>query len=149
MLFPTGETQAEWFAEGLLERLTDPHDAVSRHLLRDAVLYVCPNVCLDGTWRCGGKNMLTELQCHKHFVEFDLMYVINAIQSKYQLTSELICCPNVHLDCFEGVAPVWKHWYIINVSPDVVATGPFLCTIYVSNLAHLHIYMLTLYLIHQ
>eukprot|EP00879_Flechtneria_rotunda_P018014 GHRR01018879.1.p1 GENE.GHRR01018879.1~~GHRR01018879.1.p1 ORF type:complete len:337 (+),score=67.21 GHRR01018879.1:316-1326(+) len=46
-----GESQAEWFAEGLLERLIDPHDAVSRHLLRDAVMYVMPNVCPDGTWR--------------------------------------------------------------------------------------------------
>eukprot|EP00878_Enallax_costatus_P010763 GHUV01011240.1.p1 GENE.GHUV01011240.1~~GHUV01011240.1.p1 ORF type:complete len:336 (+),score=49.72 GHUV01011240.1:1466-2473(+) len=46
-----GESQAEWFAEGLLERLTDSHDAVSRHMLKDAVLYICPNVCPDGTWR--------------------------------------------------------------------------------------------------
>lgn len=34
-----------------MERLTDSHDAISRHLLRDAVVYVCPNVCPDGTWR--------------------------------------------------------------------------------------------------
>ncbi|KAF8071360.1 hypothetical protein HT031_001444 [Scenedesmus sp. PABB004] len=46
-----GETQSEWFAEGLLERLTDPHDAVSRALLDGAVFYVVPNACPDGTWR--------------------------------------------------------------------------------------------------
>jgi len=46
-----GETQAEWFMEGLLERLTDPHDAVARTLIRDAVLYIMPNCNPDGTWR--------------------------------------------------------------------------------------------------
>jgi hypothetical protein len=42
---------AEWFADGLLERLTDKHDAIARHLLRDACVYVMPNVNPDGTWR--------------------------------------------------------------------------------------------------
>lgn len=42
---------AEWFADGLLERLTDSHDAVARHLLRDACVFVMPNVNPDGTWR--------------------------------------------------------------------------------------------------
>lgn len=41
---------AEWFAEGFMDRLTDPTDAVARHLLRDAIVYVMPNVCPDGTW---------------------------------------------------------------------------------------------------
>lgn len=39
-----GESMAEWFAEGLLERLTDPHDATSRALLDKAVFYVVPNM---------------------------------------------------------------------------------------------------------
>jgi murein tripeptide amidase MpaA len=42
---------AEWFADGLLERLTDKHDAIARHLLRDACVHVMPNVNPDGTWR--------------------------------------------------------------------------------------------------
>ncbi|WIA12468.1 hypothetical protein OEZ85_012503 [Tetradesmus obliquus] len=46
-----GESMAEWFADGLLERLTDSHDAVARHLLRDACVFVMPNVNPDGTWR--------------------------------------------------------------------------------------------------
>ncbi|KAF6262183.1 peptidase M14, carboxypeptidase A [Scenedesmus sp. NREL 46B-D3] len=46
-----GESMAEWFADGLLERLTNQHDAISRHLLRDACVYVMPNVNPDGTWR--------------------------------------------------------------------------------------------------
>lgn len=45
-----GESQAEWFIEGLLERLTDPSDSIARHFLRDAIIYVMPNVCPDGTW---------------------------------------------------------------------------------------------------
>lgn len=32
-----GETMASWFAEGLLERLTDPHDPVARSLLVNKV----------------------------------------------------------------------------------------------------------------
>jgi murein tripeptide amidase MpaA len=47
----SGESQAEWFMDGLLQRLTDPHDAVGRRLLRDAVLYLVPNCNPDGTWR--------------------------------------------------------------------------------------------------
>eukprot|EP00775_Hariotina_reticulata_P004700 gene4700-4952_t len=46
-----GESMAEWFAEGLLERLTDKHDPIARALQDKAVLYVMPNVCPDGTWR--------------------------------------------------------------------------------------------------
>lgn len=35
-----GESMAEWFAEGLLNRLTDPYDAVARASLQQAVFYV-------------------------------------------------------------------------------------------------------------
>ncbi|MEX1057228.1 MAG: M14 family zinc carboxypeptidase, partial [Natronospirillum sp.] len=43
-----GETMAEWFVEGMLERLLDPDDAVARHLLSQAVFYVVPNMNPDG-----------------------------------------------------------------------------------------------------
>lgn len=46
-----GETMAEWFVEGLLQRLTDRHDSVSRDLLDKATLYVIPNMNPDGSWR--------------------------------------------------------------------------------------------------
>jgi murein tripeptide amidase MpaA len=65
-LAAAGESQAEWFAEGLLERLVDKNDAVTRHLLRDAIVYVMPNVCPDGTWRghlrtnAAGRNLNRE-----------------------------------------------------------------------------------------
>ena len=43
-----GETMAEWFVDGLLERLTDESDATSRALLARAVFRVVPNMNPDG-----------------------------------------------------------------------------------------------------
>ncbi|SEA20635.1 M14 family metallopeptidase [Alkalimonas amylolytica] len=43
-----GETMAEWFVEGLLDRLLDDDDAVARSLLDKAVFYVVPNMNPDG-----------------------------------------------------------------------------------------------------
>jgi murein tripeptide amidase MpaA len=46
-----GETTAEWFVEGLLERLLDPYDPTARSLLRHAVVHVVPNMNPDGSVR--------------------------------------------------------------------------------------------------
>ncbi|HXX83485.1 MAG TPA: M14-type cytosolic carboxypeptidase [Casimicrobiaceae bacterium] len=46
-----GETMAEWFVEGLLERLVDDGDPVARALLDGAVLHVVPNMNPDGSVR--------------------------------------------------------------------------------------------------
>jgi len=46
-----GETMAEWFAEGFLERLLDASDAVSRVLLQRCIFYVVPNMNPDGAVR--------------------------------------------------------------------------------------------------
>ena len=43
-----GETMAEWFVEGMLERLLDTEDSVSRTLLQQCVFYVVPNMNPDG-----------------------------------------------------------------------------------------------------
>jgi murein tripeptide amidase MpaA len=43
-----GESMAEWFVEGLLERLLDGSDSVSRRLLQQCVFYVVPNMNPDG-----------------------------------------------------------------------------------------------------
>jgi murein tripeptide amidase MpaA len=43
-----GETMAEWFAEGFLERLLDADDSVSRVLLDRCVFFVVPNMNPDG-----------------------------------------------------------------------------------------------------
>ncbi|HYE51285.1 MAG TPA: M14-type cytosolic carboxypeptidase [Azospirillaceae bacterium] len=46
-----GETMAEWWMEGFLERLLDPADPVARAVLDRAVLYVVPNMNPDGSRR--------------------------------------------------------------------------------------------------
>lgn len=43
-----GETMAQWFVEGFLERLLDPDDSVSRVLLQRCIFYVVPNMNPDG-----------------------------------------------------------------------------------------------------
>lgn len=46
-----GESMAEWFMEGFLDELTDPHNAFSNRALKHAVFYVVPNVNPDGAIR--------------------------------------------------------------------------------------------------
>lgn len=46
-----GETMTEWFMEGLLQRLLDNTDALSRVLLNQAVFYLVPNMNPDGSIR--------------------------------------------------------------------------------------------------
>ena len=46
-----GEAMAEWFVEGMLERLIDGADPVSRRLLEAAVVHLVPNMNPDGSVR--------------------------------------------------------------------------------------------------
>ena len=46
-----GETMAEWFVEGFLERLLDADDPVGRVLLEQCVFHVLPNMNPDGSVR--------------------------------------------------------------------------------------------------
>jgi murein tripeptide amidase MpaA len=46
-----GESMAEWFMEGLLEKLTDPADAVAQALRTKATLHCVPNMNPDGSAR--------------------------------------------------------------------------------------------------
>lgn len=46
-----GETMAEWWMEGFLDRLLDEADPVARTLLEDVVFYVVPNMNPDGSRR--------------------------------------------------------------------------------------------------
>lgn len=45
-----GETMAEWFMEGLIERLCDDQDAIRNTLLADCVFYLVPNMNPDGAY---------------------------------------------------------------------------------------------------
>ncbi|MAD76952.1 MAG: hypothetical protein CML20_19585 [Rheinheimera sp.] len=63
-----GETMAEWFIEGLLDRLLDEDDGVARSLLAKAVFYIVPNMNPDGSVRgnlrtnAAGANLNREWQ---------------------------------------------------------------------------------------
>jgi murein tripeptide amidase MpaA len=46
-----GETMAEWFVEGMLERLLDPADPIARRILERAVVRIVPNMNPDGSVR--------------------------------------------------------------------------------------------------
>jgi murein tripeptide amidase MpaA len=46
-----GESMAEWWAEGFLEKLLDESDPISRKLLQSCVFYIVPNMNPDGTKR--------------------------------------------------------------------------------------------------
>lgn len=46
-----GESMAEWCAEGLISRLLDENDALSKQLLEQAVFYIVPNMNPDGSIR--------------------------------------------------------------------------------------------------
>src|SRR3546814_9392837 len=46
-----GESMAEWWMEGALERLCDEEDAVARLLRREATFYIVPNMNPDGSRR--------------------------------------------------------------------------------------------------
>ncbi|MDK2125651.1 M14 family metallopeptidase [Parachitinimonas caeni] len=63
-----GETMAEWFVEGFLERLLDQDDPVSRVLLDRCIFHVVPNMNPDGAARgnlrtnAAGANLNREWQ---------------------------------------------------------------------------------------
>ncbi len=46
-----GETMAQWWMEGFLQRLLDEHDPVVRELLSQTVFYLVPNMNPDGSRR--------------------------------------------------------------------------------------------------
>ncbi|MEO8754506.1 MAG: M14-type cytosolic carboxypeptidase [Casimicrobiaceae bacterium] len=46
-----GETMAEWFVEGMVERLLDPADPIARRVLDRAVVRIVPNMNPDGSVR--------------------------------------------------------------------------------------------------
>jgi murein tripeptide amidase MpaA len=46
-----GESMAEWWIEGALERLCDPEDAVARKLRAQATFHIVPNMNPDGSRR--------------------------------------------------------------------------------------------------
>ncbi len=69
-----GETMAEWFAEGFLERLLDVDDPVSRVLLSKAIFHVVPNMNPDGSVRGNLRTNAAGANLNREWLEPTLAY---------------------------------------------------------------------------
>jgi murein tripeptide amidase MpaA len=83
-----GETMAQWFIEGLLERLLDADDPVARVLLGKCVFYVVPNMNPDGAVRgnlrtnAAGANLNREWQAPSMDKSPEVLLVRQAMQAE-------------------------------------------------------------------
>lgn len=83
-----GETMAEWWMEGFLERLLDDNDSLSRAILDHCVFYVVPNMNPDGSvrghLRCNakGKNLNRAWQSPTIELTPEVYYVRAAMEKK-------------------------------------------------------------------
>ncbi|MBL4601313.1 MAG: hypothetical protein JKY84_01065 [Emcibacteraceae bacterium] len=108
-----GESMAEWLVEGLLGRLLDNDDALSRELLNKCVFYVMPNVNPDGSirghLRCNakGQNLNRDWDNPDPAISPEIYHLKNKMDEK-----GLDLCLDVHGDealpynfiaCFEGI----------------------------------------------
>jgi murein tripeptide amidase MpaA len=64
-----GETMAEWFVEGMLNRLLDEDDGVARALLNKAVFYIVPNMNPDGSVRGHLRTNATGANLNREWLE--------------------------------------------------------------------------------
>jgi murein tripeptide amidase MpaA len=83
-----GETMAEWWMEGALEKLTDPDDPVARILRRDCTFHVVPNMNPDGSRRghlrtnAVGVNLNREWHAPSAEKSPEVLYVRNAMDDQ-------------------------------------------------------------------
>ena len=81
-----GETMAEWFVEGMLERLLDANDSVARQLLAKATVHIVPNMNPDGGVRgnlrtnAAGANLNREWMTPSAEVSPEVFHVRAAMQ---------------------------------------------------------------------
>lgn len=81
-----GETMAEWWMEGLLEKLLDGQDAVSQALLKRCEFHLVPNMNPDGSRRgylrtnAAGRNLNREWQTPGAKFSPEVYQVKNAMQ---------------------------------------------------------------------
>ena len=81
-----GETMAEWWVEGFLDRLLDPEEPVARRLLEQAVVYLVPNMCIDGSvrghLRCNahGRNLNREWRNPSPELSPEVFYVVERMR---------------------------------------------------------------------
>lgn len=82
-----GETMAEWFVEGLLERLLDPADPVARRVREHADLHIVPNMNPDGAIRGNlrtnavGRNLNREWRAPDPESSPEVFHVRNAMEA--------------------------------------------------------------------
>ena len=63
------ETMAEWFAEGLIDRLLDPDDFLARKLLDECVFHVVPCMNPDGVRRGNTRRNGANVDLNREWVE--------------------------------------------------------------------------------
>lgn len=108
-----GESMAEWMVEGILNRLLDDDDAVSRELLNQCVFYVMPNVNPDGSIRghlrtnAKGQNLNRDWADPDPEISPEVFHLRNKMDEK-GLDFSLDChgdeaLPYNFIACFEGV----------------------------------------------
>jgi len=108
-----GESMAEWMAEGILNRLLDSNDALSRVLLEKCVFYVVPNVNPDGSIRghlrcnANGQNLNRDWADPDPELSPEIFHLRNMMDEK-GLDFSLDChgdeaLPYNFIACFEGV----------------------------------------------
>ena len=82
-----GETMAEWWIEGALEKLTDPDDPVARVLRRECTFHVVPNMNPDGSRRghlrtnAAGVNLNREWHAPTAERSPEVLYVLAAMDA--------------------------------------------------------------------
>jgi murein tripeptide amidase MpaA len=82
-----GETMAEWFVEGMLERLLDEADPLARRLLEQAAVYIVPNMNPDGSVRgnlrtnAAGANLNREWQAPSRERSPEVFFVREAMEA--------------------------------------------------------------------
>ena len=81
-----GETMAQWLIEGLLNRLLDDNDGLSKSLLQNNVFYIVPNMNPDGSVRghlrtnAVGVNLNREWQSPSLKNSPEVFHVLNKMQ---------------------------------------------------------------------
>ncbi|HPQ94414.1 MAG TPA: M14-type cytosolic carboxypeptidase [Thiolinea sp.] len=81
-----GETMAEWFMEGLLERLLDREDAVAERLLQRARLHLMPNMNPDGSFLGNLRTNAAGVNLNRVWGQADMEHSPEV----YQVTQQLL-----------------------------------------------------------
>jgi murein tripeptide amidase MpaA len=113
-----GETMAEWWMEGWLERLTDPADAVARALRDKAVFHVVANMNPDGSRRGHLRTNAAGVNLNREWAEPSMAKSPEVFLVRERMRATGVdCCFDVHGDealphnfiaGFEGIPSLTK-----------------------------------------